>query len=71
MLFVEKKSKKKNSRNKIVKFFIGNSNIAFFDSPGFISRNDIELIMKEIVIKIKRFIIKYKSMDFMWLILIS
>ena len=60
MLFV----KKKNGRNKIVKYFIENSILLFLIVQGFISRNDMELIMKEI--EKKRFIIKNKSMEFLY-----
>ena len=39
--------------NKILKYFIGDSSIALFDTPGFNSRFEINSKMKEIENKIK------------------
>ena len=44
----EKKAKEKSDTNHVIKYFIGDSPIALYDTPGFISRNDIENLMKKI-----------------------
>lgn len=57
MLFVMKKAHEKIGNgvsNKVIKYFIGDFPLALYDTEGFRSRKDIDLIMNNIEDKMKQ-----------------